>query len=213
MEPHLEKSKIIHQKIKDAYYLLFCPMSFVLRPLYKVHYVIFRRNLTMVHIGCGRNYLPGFINIDGNFQRKVDYLLDVRVGLPFPTGRIDFIYSCHMLEHVHITDAINILKDWHRVLKPSGYIRLTLPDFKYAIQVASKVHQAKFPRVFNSPNGQAINFLFCDGQHKYAYSADVIEELALKIGFSKVETAGAIDPHIEAELKEPAGSFSVNLYK
>lgn len=204
---------MINQKIKDIYYMLLYPASFLLRFLYVMHYKIFRSEFTKVHVGCGRNYLPGFINIDGNFQRKVDYLMDARTGLPFPDETMDFVYSCHMLEHVHITDAINILKDWYRVRKPSGYIRLTLPDFEYAIQIASKKYQSEFPRTFNSPNGQAINFLFCDGQHKYAYSADVIEELALKIGFSKVKAAKEVDPHIRDTLKEPAGSFSVNLYK
>lgn len=63
---------MINQKIKDAYYLLFYPASFVLRILYKTHYMIFRRSFTKIHVGCGKKYLPGFINIDGNFQRKVD---------------------------------------------------------------------------------------------------------------------------------------------
>ncbi|NVM20706.1 MAG: methyltransferase domain-containing protein [Desulfobacterales bacterium] len=204
---------MIHQKVKDVYYLLLYPVSFFLRFLYMMHYKIFRSEFTKIHVGCGRNYLSGFVNIDANFQRKADYLLDARVKLPFPDDTIDFIYSCHMLEHVHITEAINMLKDWYRVLKPSGYARLTLPDFEYAIQIASKKHEAKFPRAFDSPNGQAINFLFCDGQHKFAYAADVIEELASKIGFSKVEAAKEVDPHIESTLMEPAGSFSVNLYK
>ena len=204
---------MIHQNIKDIYYLLLYPISLILKHCYKIHYIVFRKRLTKVHIGCGKNYFPGFLNIDGNFERKVDYLLDVRVGLPFPNESIDFIYSCHMLEHVHVTKAISILKEWHRVLKPSGHIRLTLPDFSYAIKIAKKQAQHKTYRSFDSPLGQAVDFLFCDGQHKYAYTADTIEELASQTGFSRITLADKVERNIPTALNEPVGSFSVNLYK
>jgi predicted SAM-dependent methyltransferase len=157
--------------------------------------------------------LDSFINIDANPQRKVDYLLDARVGLPFPDNSIELIYSCHMLEHVHVTEAIEMLKEWRRVLTPSGYARLTLPDFEYIFEIL-KGQEVGFPRRFISRQGQAINFLFCDGQHKYAYCRELIEELALSVGFSRVEPVGQEDQNVP-RLKEiePGGSFSVNLHK
>jgi predicted SAM-dependent methyltransferase len=205
---------MIHQNVKDIYYLLFQPLSKVLRPIYKLHYWAFRRATTKAHVGCGRHYLPGFINIDANFQRRADYLLDTRVGLPFPDNSMEFIYSCHMLEHVHINEAIKILKEWQRVLTPGGYIRLTLPDFEYIFQILAGRDECDFPRHFTGRQGKAINFLFCDGQHKFAYSKEVLEELAREIGFSAVVPAGKTDAHISnlSEI-EPGGSVAVNILK
>ena len=165
-------------------------------------------------IGCGQHYLDGFVNIDANFQRKTDYLLDVRAGLPFPDSSMEFIYSCHLLEHLHLTEAIRLLKECHRVLNPKGYMRLTLPDFEFVLRILSGDEESHFPRSFRSRHGQAINFLFCEGQHKYGFSREVVEELALDLGFSKVVAADSADENISNLAKiEPGGSFSVNLYK
>ena len=55
----------------------------------------------------------------------------------------------------------------------------------------------------------------CDGQHKYAYTDEMVEELAMDIGFECVErAANDRDANIrEGSLSEPDGSFSVNIYK
>jgi predicted SAM-dependent methyltransferase len=205
---------VIHQNLKDLYYVLLYPCSKVLKPLYRLHYRIANKQRNKAQIGSGPNYLDGFINIDGNFQRKTDYVLDVRVGLPFPDNSIEFLYSCHMMEHLHVTETIRLLKECWRVLVPNGYLRLTLPDFNFVAAIMAGEGTSHFPRKFNSREGQAINHLFCDGQHKYAFSKEVIEEVAGEVGFSRVSAAGAEDSHIaNLRLIEPGGSFSVNLYK
>lgn len=205
---------MIHQNLKDVYYLLLFPSSKLLRPIYREHFRIFRAGKDRAHIGSGQNYLPGFVNIDSNFQRRCDYLLDVRAGLPFPDSSLAFLYSCHMLEHLHITESIALLRECCRVLKDGGYMRLTLPDFRFVLQILAGEESCVFPRSFSSLEGQAINHLFCDGQHKYGYSREVLAEIALPLGFSKVVSANRDDENVPnlAEI-EPGGSFSVNLYK
>jgi predicted SAM-dependent methyltransferase len=205
---------VIHQNVKDLYYVLMYPCSRILKPLYRFHFSHVNGQKRKAQIGCGPNYLDGFINIDGNFQRKTDYLLDVRAGLPFPDDSIDFLYSCHMMEHLHVDETIQLLRECRRVLAPEGYLRLTLPDFAYIAAIISGEQVSDFPRRFNSREGQAINHLFCDGQHKYAFSRELIEELARDVGFSSVQPANGYDEHfMDHKLSEPGGSFSVNLYK
>jgi predicted SAM-dependent methyltransferase len=204
---------LIRQSIKDAYYGILLPASRALRPIYRFHYGRRKGALRNVQLGCGSKYLDGFINIDGNFQRRVDYLMDIRAGLPFPDDSIEFIYSCHALEHLFVTDAMDVLRECRRVLTADGFLRLTLPDFLHAQRILRGEQTSSFPRSFVSREGQAINFLFCDGQHKFAYSPEVIREIAESIGFRRVEpaTVGIIDR--VGPLEEPAGSFAVNLYK
>lgn len=212
--PKLCNNHVIHQNFKDVYYLLLFPCSKVLRPVYRAHYRLFGAGKVKAQIGCGKNYLKDFINIDANFQRKIDYLLDVRAGLPFPDGSMEFLYSCHMMEHLHVTEAINLLKECKRVLSPNGYMRLTLPDFEFITAILSGDQVCDFPRKFKSRQGQAINHLFCDGQHKYGYSKEVIEELAGEMGFSKVIAVGNEDANIPNLFEiEPGGSFSVNIFR
>lgn len=203
---------MIAQQIKDAYYGVALLASKLLRPLYAVHYRARRRDVTRVHIGCGANYISGFINIDGNVYRRVDYVLDIRAGLPFPDASIEFIYSCHMLEHIYINDAIAALGEWRRVLRAGGYIRLAVPDFAYALRILAGEVESKFPRAFRSWEAQAANFIFCDGQHKFVYSKSIIDEISAAVGFARVEWAGVTDKNLPL-LDEPVGSVVVNIFK
>src|SRR5438105_3780484 len=116
------KSDLIPQSIKDAYYGILFPLSKALRPIYRLHHTRRNGRVRRVQLGCGPKYLDGFINIDGNFQRRVDYLMDIRAGLPFDDDSIEFIYSCHTLEHLFITDALTVLGECRRVLRPYGVL-------------------------------------------------------------------------------------------
>jgi predicted SAM-dependent methyltransferase len=118
------------------------------------------------------------------------------------------------MEHVHVFEAIGILKECYTVLSPSGYLRLTLPDFNFAIGMMRKRESfSRWPMSFRSPSGQVVNFIFCEGQHKYAYTEEMLEEIGEDIGFSRVESAIDRDPNIPENMDEPVGSLSVNLHK
>ena len=58
--------------------------------------------------------------------------------LPFPDGSQDAIYTSHCLEH--ISDSKRAIRDWFRVLKPSGYLVLIVP------------HQYLFERRYQPPS-------------------------------------------------------------
>src|SRR5207237_7981161 len=45
--------------------------------------------------------------------------------LPFPDDSVDTVYSSHMLEHV--TDFRATVRDWHRVVRPGGFIACVVP--------------------------------------------------------------------------------------
>jgi predicted SAM-dependent methyltransferase len=48
--------------------------------------------------------------------------------LPFADNSINFIFSEHFFEHLFLDDALALLKECHRVLKPYGVIRTCVPD-------------------------------------------------------------------------------------
>ena len=61
------------------------------------------RGPTRLHIGCGQQAIPGWINIDNQGLPGVDQVLDVRRGLPF--ADVATIYAEHFLEHLSLEDV------------------------------------------------------------------------------------------------------------
>lgn len=81
-----------------------------------------------LHLGCGkRDFGKDWIHIDGgNFEHLHSH--DI-VNLPFEDNSVDLIYSSHVIEYFDRTEVVDVLKKWHRVLKPNGTLRLAVPNF------------------------------------------------------------------------------------
>ncbi|WP_334088891.1 class I SAM-dependent methyltransferase, partial [Helicobacter typhlonius] len=60
--------------------------------------------------------------------------LDLRYPLQCPSHTFDGVFSEHTLEHLYIDDAIALLREIFRILKPNGTIRLSVPDLELNIQ-------------------------------------------------------------------------------
>ena len=45
--------------------------------------------------------------------------------LPLEDNSVDFVINSHVIEH--FSDPIKALKEWHRVVRPGGYIYVTAP--------------------------------------------------------------------------------------
>ena len=83
-----------------------------------------------LHLACGHDYTEGFINID--FYAPEDAVCDARfdvMKLPYPDNSVDEIKAFHIIEHFHFFEIQEVLKEWHRVLKPGGRLWLETPDF------------------------------------------------------------------------------------
>lgn len=87
-----------------------------------------------LYLGCGKRYIPGFYHID------VKEFPHVNVGsadkLDFKSDSVDLIYACHLLEHFKRSQ--HVLKEWYRVLRPGGILRLAVPDFEKLVGVYLK---------------------------------------------------------------------------
>jgi len=88
-----------------------------------------------MHLGCGSNILPGWINTD--FPPKSDSVieLDATKIFPFKDNEFDYIFSEHMIEHISFEDGFHMLKECFRVLKPGGKIRCSTPDLRFLIDL------------------------------------------------------------------------------
>jgi len=85
-----------------------------------------------LHLGCGSRRIPGFVNIDCRPGPAVDDVQNARCLPPrkYPPGSVDLIYACHILEHFDHWTYEGVLRHWHRLLKPGGILRISVPDFE-----------------------------------------------------------------------------------
>ena len=88
-----------------------------------------------LNIGCGSTIFPKpWINLDGRDMPGVDCISGID-KLPFPDDTFDIVYASHVIEHVKRNDLEAVLKEWVRVTKPDGVVRIATPDFEKAIEV------------------------------------------------------------------------------
>lgn len=80
-----------------------------------------------LNLGCGDDLRPGYLNCDKYnpaAQEKWDML-----SIPLEDNTVDEIIAYHIIEHVSYDKAWGALREWNRVLKPNGRLRLETPDF------------------------------------------------------------------------------------
>lgn len=85
-----------------------------------------------LHIGTGKNYLPGWVNVDIFSSVRADVYADM-CSLPFDRESFDLVYACHVLEHSHRHMVLATLTHWRDLLKPGGMLRLAVPDFQACV--------------------------------------------------------------------------------
>ena len=91
-----------------------------------------------LNLGCGNTILPKpWENLDGRQIPGVDHVSGID-KLPFPDNTFDIVYASHVIEHIKRNDVEMVLKEWVRVTKPGGLVRIATPDFEKAIEVYYK---------------------------------------------------------------------------
>jgi len=88
-----------------------------------------------LHLGCGERYLEGFSHIDLAQYDHIDYEMPVDNLEIFPNNSIEEIYASHVIEYFDREEIKSVLKEWNRVLKENGILRLAVPNFPELIKV------------------------------------------------------------------------------
>jgi predicted SAM-dependent methyltransferase len=139
------------------------------------------RGPTRLHIGCGQQAIPGWINIDNQGLPGVDQVLDVRRGLPF--ADVAAIYAEHFLEHLPLDDGLAFLAECRRVLEPGGVLRLSTPNLDWVMQThyrgaGANVDEAREDCI-------RLNRAFHGWGHQFLYNRAMLEAAVRSSGFAR----------------------------
>jgi predicted SAM-dependent methyltransferase len=151
-----------------------------------------------LHVGCGTNILPGWVNIDIEALPGVDFTLDVRVGrLPF--DQVALIFAEHFIEHLDFHDGLGFLRECRRVLTDDGVLRLSTPNLDWVWR--HQYHYGSWQE-----ESEAIrdcfwmNKAFRGWGHQFLYNAQTLTEVLREAGFGRIEATGYGDSRF-AELR------------
>ena len=82
-----------------------------------------------LHLGCGkRDFGPDWVHIDSQHLPHIRHF-NVK-KLPYADGTVKLIYASHLIAYFDRDEIIPILKEWNRVLKPGGTLRLATPNWE-----------------------------------------------------------------------------------
>ncbi len=107
---------------------------------------------------------------------------DLSFGIPYSDATVDYIFSSHFLEHLFEKDAMNLLKECYRVLKPGGLIRISVPDLEYAVTLYNQNQKDQTLRDYFF-NDDRENYF---SRHKYMYDYEMMFVRLKRLGFQKI---------------------------
>lgn len=157
-----------------------------------------------LHLGCGsRNFGDGWIHIDGGDYEHLKYT-DI-TELQFEENSVDLIYASHVLEYFDQVEVCSVLKEWYRVLKPKGVLRVAVPDFN---KIATLYLNKTKGYTLKNGIGPLYGRMVMGGQiiyHKMVYDFNTLKEILEKTTFRKVReydwkktTHSLFDDHSQA---------------
>lgn len=144
--------------------------------------------VTKLHLGCGPHIFQGWRNYDldpgiGGFR------CDLREPLPFETGKADYIFTEHAIEHLTLKEGQRLLNECYRVLKPGGVIRISTPNLRsimndYRIKKTDRYAPTWSPET----PAQFVNEGLRLWGHQFIYDLEEIT-IALRLaGFGPIDT-------------------------
>lgn len=146
-----------------------------------------------LHLGCGPNYLAGWVNIDLNRKLKpLDLHWDLKDGLPVRDATCELIYSEHLLEHLPVDRAVALLSECRRALVPQGVVRIAMPSLehlvaKYASPAWRDQEWLRWPAFqFVETRAEMLNLSFRSWGHRWLYDREELHRRLVEAGFVEI---------------------------
>ena len=152
---------------------------------------------TVLHVGCGRDRIakvrPAFkdwreVRIDVDPAAKPDVLASMTDLAPIGSESADAVYSSHSLEHLDAHEVPLALKEFARVLRPTGFVLITCPDLQEVCRLVA--NDLLVDTAYVSPEGPVAPIDMLYG-HRASIAAGKAF-MAHRCGFTATVLAGTL---------------------
>jgi SAM-dependent methyltransferase len=169
------------------------------------------RGSPRLHLGCASTILAGWINVDLFGPLPADVALDVRRPLPIADASVDAIFTEHMLEHLTYGEAVALIRECARVLRPGGVLRIVVPDFE---EPARSYADAQ-GHVATDGSGNALRLIALANivhghAHRSIWDGDTLILLLGQAGFAAQKRQfgeSRLEPCPDSRLREPESLY------
>ena len=94
-----------------------------------------------LHLGCGQDYWPGYVNIDVDSSAKADLILDIsELENVFDPGSVSEVVMYHVINYLSLWEARGFFQTLSRLLTPEGRLIIETVNLEAAL---AKVAQSQ----------------------------------------------------------------------
>lgn len=113
-----------------------------------------------------------------------DVTADVR-KLPFPDNHADEARAIHVIEHFYAWEALEVMQEWVRILKPGGQLAIECPCLEKMLKLADVPHiepRYVYWGLYGDPRHQRPEMT-----HRWAYTTLALVRLMAQAGLEDLK--------------------------
>lgn len=176
-------------------------------------------NLVKLNLGSFKEmFYYGWVNCDildlTEFVKGQAYMyvpMDATKPFHWKDNEVDIIFSSHLLEHFSRQEGMEFLRECHRVMKPGGVIRISVPDGRLVTRqyVEGDIMEQRFINIGverASDDAEAFYELLL-ANHKTVYDEAALRGMLSAAGFRNIGRATAFNSRSEAIRTQTMNTF------
>jgi len=163
--------------------------------------------MNKLNLGCGPDVREGWENVDRDPYEGAIQCDFLATPLPFDDNHFDIVVANHTIQMIRYVDLPKAMAEIHRVLKPSGTVRILVPDLLAAISAFERNEPTWFPIVNEaetSIGGKLCAYITWYSEANLVFTPSWLAEIVQRSGFQASilavgGTASGIDEILELD--------------
>jgi predicted SAM-dependent methyltransferase len=131
-----------------------------------------------LNLGCGHDYLEGYLNVDISVDSLADAVMEAH-NLQVGSAAVETIVAAQLIEHLGFFKGKYFLAECFRVLRPEGTLRLETPHLERSFEI--------FLAGDRAARESALTWLYgaetAHMQHRFCFPLELLRELVAETGF------------------------------